>query len=124
MVTKWSSSTRLDEYYTVKGLRREIALVDENSDLYKKPIHQLNKELVCTLSHDVDMLNKTLKAFGMFSDNSRDLRKRVDIMKRVREELGSVFLSSLRVANSMDIDVSQSVKEKIYPALQALEKIN
>ena len=115
---------RLDEYYTLKGLRREIALADKDNDLNKKPIHRRNEELVLILSNEVDTLNKTLKAFGMFSDNSRDLRKRVDIMKRVREELGGVFLSSLRVANLMDIDVSQSVKEKIYPALRALDEIN
>ena len=109
---------RLDEYYTVRGLRRQVALADRLSDLSKKPVYKQNEELATLLSKEVEELCATLRVFGLFNDSGNDMKKRVEVMKRIREDLGKVFLSSFRVANSLDVDVSRSVHEKIYEALK------
>lgn len=109
---------RLDDYYTVKALRKQIALADKGLGFDKKPPHKLNEELTETLCKEVDELCKTLKLFGLLSEEGINMRRRVEIMKRIREDLGDVFLYSLRVANSLDLDVSRSVHEKIYPILK------
>lgn len=119
---KWSNTASLDSYYTVKGLRQQIALVDKNSSLNQKPMHKRNEELANVLAREVDELNQTLKIFGVFTESGNDLKKRVDIMKRIREELGDVFFYSFRVANALNIDVSRAVHEKIYSGLEKLEK--
>ncbi len=118
MVIKWSSTVRLDDYITVRALRRQIELIDNNNGLNKKPPHKRNEELVTALKNEVSELNATLKTFGVFSSNSSDLKKRVEIMKKIREDLGDVFLYTFRVANSLDVDVSRSVHEKIRHALR------
>ncbi len=118
---RWSSSARLDDYFTVKALRREIALVDKDSKLSKKPSHQRNEELATTLTKEVEGLNQTLRTFSFFSTSSSDMKGRIEIMKRIREELGDVFLYSLRIANELEIDVSRSVHEKIGQALKDYE---
>lgn len=115
---KWTGTVRLDDYLTVKALRRQIALADKRSCLDGKPFHKRNEELADGLCREVDELCATLRVFGLFNDSSNDLKKRVDVMRRIREELGDVFLYSLRVANALDVDVSRSVHEKIYAALK------
>ncbi len=113
---------RLDDYYTVKALRRQIALVDNGKELSKKTSAKRNEHLATELNKEVEELIKTLKVFGLFSDSSSNLKQRVEIMKRIREDLGDVFLCSLRVANELDIDVSRSVHEKIAVELKNLEE--
>ncbi len=118
---KWSSTMRLDDYFTVKALRRQIALADNFFEPQRKPNHKRNEELATALTKEVGELCQTLRTFGLFSDSGCDMKKRVEVMKRIREDLGEVFLCSLRVANSLDIDVSQSINEKIYPILKESE---
>ena len=119
---KWSSTTRLDEYTTLKALRRQIALADYSYPLDRKPRHRRHLELALALSKEVADLNETLKVFGLFSESSKDLRKRVEIMRRIREDLGSVLLYSFRVANALDVDIARSIQEKIYPALEGMDQ--
>ncbi|MFH0713702.1 MAG: MazG nucleotide pyrophosphohydrolase domain-containing protein [Candidatus Micrarchaeota archaeon] len=120
----WSSMARLDEYCTVKALRRQIALIDRPAKAGGsfREEHEKSGEMVAGLAREVEELNKTMRTFGVFSRSSRDLKKRIIIMKKIREELGDVFLYSLRVANSLDIDVSKAVHEKIYPELKKIDK--
>ncbi len=118
---KWSSTTRLDDYYTLKALRRQIELADKSLHSANKPRYQHNAELALSLCKQVEELCATLRVFGLFSNSNYNQKKEVEIMKRIREDLGEVFLCSLRVANSLDIDVSQSVHDKIYPVLKESE---
>ncbi|MBI4406499.1 hypothetical protein HY571_01145 [Candidatus Micrarchaeota archaeon] len=119
---KWSSTVRLDDYVTVKALRRQVALIDKTNGAAQKPRHRVNEELAETLAKEVAELSQTMRTFGMFSDSSNDLKKRVDLMRRVREDLGEVFLYTFRVANALDIDVTRSVHEKILKALKESEE--
>ncbi len=118
---KWSSTTRLDDYYTLKALRRQIELADKSLCSKNKSRHKLNEELTLSLFRNVDELIKTMTVFGLLSSSPPNMKKETEILKRIREDLGEVFLCSLRVANSLDIDVSQSVHDKIYPVLKESE---
>ena len=115
---KWSGSVRLDEYLTVKALRRQIALVDKHVEFSRKSRRNVNEQLSTSLCKEAEALFKTLRLFGFFSDSHTDVKKKVELMKRIREDIGDVFLSSLRVANALDVDVSRSVHEKIYPLIK------
>ncbi len=119
---KWGSSVRLDDYITLKALRRQVALVDKCRGLEGKQFCGRNEELASALERGVGELNQTLRAFNMFSNGSNDIKKRVELMKRVREDLADVFLCSLRVANALDVDVSRSLQDKIYPVLKSVEE--
>ncbi len=118
---KWSSTARLDDYYTLKALRRQIELVDKSFCSENKPRYQHNEELALSLCKEVEELCATLRVFGLFSNSPANMKKETEIMKRIRDDLGEVFLCSLRVANSLDIDVSQSVHDKIYSVLKESE---
>lgn len=118
---KWSSTTRLDDYFTVKALRRQVALANKHTEKRGVPVHKRNEELADDLVREVGELYQTLKVFGVFSQGPENMKKRADLMQRIREDLGDVVLSSLRVANALDIDVSHSVHEKIYPVLKESE---
>ena len=122
LMIKWSGPARLDDYYTLKALRRQIALVDKQTAPSQKPVHKRNEELADDLVREVQELYTTLKTFGVFSEGPENMKKRVDLMKRIREDLGDVVLCSLKVANSFEIDISQSVHEKIYAVLKESEE--
>ncbi len=122
MLIKWSNTMRLDDYYTVKALRRQIALIDRTGELSKKAPDKRGEALGNVLIDEVAKLNETLRTFGSCSTSGRDIKRRVEVMKKVREDIGEVFLCSLRVANALDVDVSRSVHEKIYPALKKLDE--
>lgn len=121
-MANWSGSVRLDEYVTIKALRRQIAFADRDGELFKKPQHKLNEELATSLCKEVEGLCATLRVFGLFADSCTDLKQRAEVMKRIREELGDVFLCSVRVANALDVDIARSVHEKIYPVLKNSDK--
>ncbi len=119
---KWSSTVRLDDYVTVKALRRQVALIDKPNGSGHKPQHKINEELTEALAKEVAELSQTMRTFGLFSDSSNDLKKRVDLMRRIREDLGEVFLYTFRVANALDVDITRSVHEKVVKALKESEE--
>lgn len=122
LVIRWSSTARLDDYYTLKALRRQIALVDKGDEISKKSAAKRNEHLANALTVEVEELIKTLKVFGLLSDSPSNMRKETEVLKRIREDLGDVFLCSLRVANELNIDVSGSIHEKIADRLQSMEQ--
>ncbi len=105
-----SCGGRLDDYKTVRALRREAALYSMQGS---KPAPQYNKELAIALSDQVTQLHETMNNLGIFSPEPKNIKKNVKLMHRIREEFGNVLYTCLLVANNLNIDISKSVQERL-----------
>lgn len=100
---------KADEYTTLKALRRCATLLYHPNG---KALNKYNEELIRALGQEVADLTQTMRAYGVFSSKN-NIKRNVDFMKRVRSELGDVFLYSFCVANSLNVDVSKVIYDKI-----------
>ncbi len=95
----WSNGTRLDNYFTINALRRQVALLCENQE------HGDSVKIIKEKSTALEELLLTLQG-------EKNTKKQVETMKKIKQNLGELFFQTFNLANQLNFDISSSIQQK------------